>query len=401
MHYDVVIVGAGPAGSTAARFLSKQGAKVLLIDRNNFPREKPCAGVLLLRTLKRFPYIPKEIISSYSFGGDVTSSSLKNCFSLQKNQPVEAFVVRKEFDDVLARFAVETGAQFLQGKTVQDVQVHSEKAIVYLNNGESIETDFVIGADGVWSIVAKRSGLGQHYPHVGRCIFQEITFEQEIVDEYFTDKRFFHLYLKFGGITGFAWVAPKKDCVNIGMGEIKSIGSQRASSPIRDVYHEFLRYLETKRLIPPFGTNGKIKGGFTPLRPLRRTVSDRIVLCGDAAGQINPVTGDGIHYAMTSGMFAANVIISALERGKTDASFLSRYETLWKKDFGMEIRFFNHVLKQLVKKNRDEQYIRILSKDPSFVEFLVQKVNDLEPIQKFQWVVIRRFALLYLKDLFR
>ena len=116
MHYDVVIVGAGPAGSTAARFLSEQGAKVLLVDKHTFPREKPCAGVLLLRTLKRFPYLPEKIISSYSFGGDVFSSSMNNRFVLQKNEPIEAFVVRKDFDNLLARLAVERGANFLQGR---------------------------------------------------------------------------------------------------------------------------------------------------------------------------------------------------------------------------------------------------------------------------------------------
>jgi geranylgeranyl reductase family protein len=400
MQYDVVIVGAGPAGSTAARFLSLQGVKVLLIDKHYFPRDKPCAGVLLLRTLKRFPYLPQEIISSYSFGGDVSSSSMNNHFSLQKNEPIEAFVVRKEFDDTLTRIAVQAGAQFFQGRAVTDVQIHKEKVVVTLSDGASVESDLVIGADGVWSIVAKKSGLGQHYPHVGRCLFEEVLVERDTLDKYFTDQRHFHLYLKFSGIAGFGWVAPKQDCVNIGVGEMRLTGSQQVSRTLLEVYHEFLHFLEQNKLIPSSITHGKIQGGFTPLRPLARTLTHRVFLCGDAAGQINPVTGDGIHYAMVSGELAARVCSLALENGRVDASFLSQYETLWKKEFGVEIKVFNYVLKQLLKKHRDERYIRILSKNPPFVEFFVQKVNDLEPMQNFQWTMARRFALMYLRDLF-
>jgi geranylgeranyl reductase family protein len=398
--YDVVVVGAGPAGATAAKFLSEKGVKVLLLDKSRFPRDKPCGGVLSIRTLKRFPYVSGDLLSSYSFGGRIYSSSLKHSIEVHQESAVSAFVVRKDFDHGLVQLAVKNGTSFRDGVSVTDVQILKEKATVRLDAGESVESELVIGADGVWSTVARTAGLGHHYPLVGRCLFEEIPLAHQQLDEYFKEKREFLMYLKFQGVDGFGWVAPKKDCVNIGIGEIQPTGPrQRTKRPLQEIYHDFLHFLEESGLIPPMSSQGKTQGGFLPLQPLKKTYADRVLLCGDAAGQMNPLTGDGIHYAMSSGMFAANVCVMALEAGRTDAAFLSKYQTMWKQDFGAEIRLFSLVLKQLLKKDRDERYIRLLSKDPRFVELLVSKLNNLERMQDFQWMVARRFVLLYLRDL--
>lgn len=147
----------------------------------------------------------------------------------------------------------------------------------------------------------------------------------------------------------------------------------------------------------PFET---LQGGVLPLRPLEKTYADRVVLCGDAAGQMNPLTGDGIHYAMSAGMFAADVCASALEADKTNASFLSKYQMLWKNDFGEEIRVCGRVLKLLLKGNRDEKYVRLLSKDPRIIDTLLYIVNTSGRIEDYQWSIAKRFISLYIKDLF-
>jgi geranylgeranyl reductase family protein len=396
MSYDVVVVGAGPAGATAAKFLAEKGVNVLLTDKHTFPRDKPCGGMLTVRTFKRFPYIPKELISASSFGGSIYSSSLKHRVVVQRDEPVAAFVVRKDFDHALVRLAQKNGAEFRDGLTAIDIHRVNGKAAVTFDNGESIESHLVIGADGVWSVVAKKAGLGQHYPHISRCLFQEVP----VTDEHFKEKKDFHLFLKFMGVNGFGWIAPKNGLVNIGIGEIQPSSSRRRETrPLKEVYHEFIRVLKMRNLIPPTITTESTQGGALPLRPLERTFADRILLCGDAAGQMNPLTGDGIYYAMSSGLFAADVSAMALEAGRTDAAFLSKYQTLWKQDFGAEIRLMGLVLKQVLKKDRDERYIRLLSKDPKFVDFLISKSTTLERMQDYQWTVARRFVLLYLRDL--
>jgi geranylgeranyl reductase family protein len=400
--YDVVVVGAGPAGSTAAKFLAEKGVKVLLIDKSRFPRGKPCGGVLSVRTLKQFSYISEDLITSYSFGGSIHSSSLKYQVRVQKNEPIAAFVVRKDFDDGLARFATESGATLRDGVSATDIHILNDKTTVTLDKGESVESQLLIGADGVWSMVAKKSGLGQHYPRIGRCLFQEVALADDVLDEYFTEKKYFQMYLKFMGINGFGWVAPKNGCVNIGIGEIQPLRfQQQKEHSLKEVYHQYILYLKKQKQIPPEITTRTIQGGVLPLKPLEKTFADRVLLCGDAAGQMNPLTGDGIHYAMSSGKLAAHICVMALEAGSPNASFLSKYQRLWKNEFGGEIKLFELVLKRLLKENRDEKYIRLLSKDPQIIDLLLTMANTQGKIQDYIWSLAKRFVPLYLKDLLR
>jgi len=402
MDYDVVVVGAGPAGATAAKFLAEKDVRVLLVDKSTFPRDKPCGGAMSIRTLKRFPYLSEDFASSYSYGGSLYSSSLRNHVQIQNSDPIATFVVRKDFDYSLVRHALNSGAAFRDGVSATDLQISNDKAAVTLDTGESIESQLVIGADGVWSVVAKKSGLGQHSPHIGRCLFQETSLARDVLDEYFTEKKNFQLFVKFMGVDGFGWIAPKKACVNIGIGEMQPSPSQRQMKhPLKEVYHEFIRVLKERKLIPPTITSETFQGGVLPLQPLERTFADRVVLCGDAAGQMNPLTGDGIHYAMSSGMFAADVCAKAVESGRMNASFLSTYQTLWKNDFGGEIKIFKRVLKMLLKGNRDEKYIRLLSRDPQIFAMLFAIADTQGRIQDYQWRIARRFLSLYIKDLLR
>ena len=402
MNYDVVVVGAGPAGATAAKFLAENGCKVLLLDKSSFPRNKPCGGVLSVRTLKRFPYISEDLISAYSFDCSISSSSLRNHFQVQMDDPISAFVVRKDFDDGLVKLAVASGAVFRDGVSATDLQILNDKVLLSLDTGESIESKLVIGADGVWSMVAKKSGLGQHYPHIGRCLFQEVPMTSDLLDKYFTEKKKAQLFVKFMGVDGFGWVVPKKNCVNIGIGEIQpSASQQRNKHPLKEVYQEYISVLKKRNVIPPTITPGTIQGGVLPIRPFEKTFTDRVLLCGDAAGQMNPLTGDGIHYAMSAGMFAADVCVKALDGGTTGASFLSKYQRVWKKDFGGEIKIFQRVLNMLLKEGRDETYIRILSKDPMIFGMLFTMASTQGRIQDYQWKILRRFIPLYLKNFFR
>jgi geranylgeranyl reductase family protein len=397
--YDIVVIGAGPAGATAAKFLAEKGCNVLLVDKHKFPRDKPCGGVLSVRTLKRFPYISEDLIA-YSYGGRIYSSSLKNHISIQRAEPVAAFVVRKDFDHGLVRLAVESGATFRDGVSAIRLQILKENATIKFHDNKSVESQLVIGADGIWSMVARDSRLGYHYPHIGRCLFQEIPVARDQLDEYFTGKKNFQMYLKFMGINGFGWVIPKKDCLNVGIGEIQPSSSQQENTrPLKEVYHHYLLLLKEQKLMPPIIPTAPIQGGVLPLRPLEKSYADRVVLCGDAAGQMNPLTGDGIHYAMSAGKFAADVCASAVEQGKTTASFLSRYQTLWNHDFGGEIKLFRFVLTMVLHGNRNEKYIRLVSRDSQIIDTLLTMAETQGRIQDYQWRIAKRFISLYLRDL--
>jgi len=400
MKYDVIVVGAGPAGATAAKFLAEKDVNVLLVDKSVFPRDKPCGGALSIRTIKRFPYISDDLISSYCFGGSVYSSSLKNRVVVQNEDPIAAFVVRKDFDYGLVKIAIKSGVNFRDGVSATDLKILNDKVVLLLDTEESVESQLVIGADGVWSVVAKKSGLGNHYPNIGRCLYQEIRLPNDVLDEYFTKKKNFQLFLKFMGIDGFGWIAPKNGCVNIGMGEMQGSSSQQQNKyPLKELYSEFIHVLVERKMIPPTITSQTLQGGALPLQPFKKTFADRVLLCGDAAGQMNPLTGDGIHYAMSAGKLAADVCDTALKTGITNASFLSKYQKMWKDDFGGEIKIFERVLNMLLKGNRDEKYIRLLSREPQIFSMLFAIGNTQERIQDYQWSIARRFVSIYIRDL--
>ena len=133
MDYEVVIVGAGPAGSTTAKYLSERGISVALIDKDKFPRTKACGGGVPVRLLKDFSYI-EDLIDSYSYTGWVYSSSSKSKVQLQRKNPTIAMVVREKFDHDLVKLAVARGTTFVDGKTVADIAISKDKTTVFLDD---------------------------------------------------------------------------------------------------------------------------------------------------------------------------------------------------------------------------------------------------------------------------
>ena len=222
MKYDVVVVGAGPAGSTAAKCLAEKGINVLLIDKSKFPRDKPCGGGLPTRVWKRFPYI-EELIDSVSYGSITHSSSLKYKFEFIRDKPLIVTVLRNEFDNGLVKIAVEKGATFFDGKQVTDIMIYDDKTTIQLDDRKKIEAQVVIGCDGIKSIVAEKSELSQKDSKKCIGLLQEKSMTAKQLDTFFTEKRLVHLFIKTQGIAGYGWIFPKKKHINIGMGVFESV----------------------------------------------------------------------------------------------------------------------------------------------------------------------------------
>jgi len=401
MNYDVVVVGAGPAGATAAKFLSEKGIRVLLVDKSMFPREKPCGGGLPVRVIKRYKYLEEnKLIDSYSYEVRMHSNSLKHTIDIQKDEPIVAMVLRDRFDYGLVHLATKNGAVFFAGKTIKNIKLTEERTHLTFSDGTEIESQYVIAADGMWSSIAKQLGIQRSNKNIGMCIIEEFPLNKVILDQFFGEKRRIHLHLNFQDVAGYGWVFPKAEHVNIGIGEFRqAIRSKKEKKNIKEIYENYLRILKETNLIPPSLHSKNPKGGVFPTAPIELTALDKILFCGDAAGMVNPLTGEGIYNAMVSGEIAAAVIKEALESGAINKTILSRYEARWKNDFGDENEWFFRWSKQWGMGK--ETIMRLFGKDPQLIDIAMKQVMTQENIKIYQWTLVRRFLSLYLKDLFR
>jgi len=396
MKYDVIVVGAGPAGATAAKCLAEKGVKVALIDKKEFPRDKSCGGGLPTRVLKRFPYTV-DLIDSISYGSITYSSSLRYKFRILRDKPLIATVVRKDFDYGLVKIAIAKGVDFIVDNTVKDIQVEKNKSNVIFEDGKKLESKLIIGADGVRSVVADKSKLAKKTDGNCLCIIEEQLMNEKDIEKYFSDKRIVHIFIKTKGISGYGWVFPKRKYVNIGIGEFETgINNKKPRSNLIEVFDNYIDILKDKKILPK---NFKIKnrqGGILPIFPLEKTYSERILLCGDAAGFINPITGEGIYYAMVSGQLAADISIKALKNNDFSEKSLSKYQKKWQNDFGKDLKILGKFNKQWEKDT--EKIVRRLTKDKTLAKLIIGVTGGQISVSRYELLLYIRYIYVLLKE---
>lgn len=347
-QYDVIVVGAGPAGSTAAYILaSRFNRKILLLDKAKFPRDKPCGGYLTKRVFTRFNYLVEDLKSmvevpthgSKFYGPDLSELEWIN------EDPVGYLVLRTKFDNYLKNLAIDHGATFLEGKAAKDIIINEEEGKVMLEDGSTYGAKLIIGADGVRSIVAKRSGIYEklNTSSKGLCVVNEVKVREEFIDEIYGKERLTYYFYGFSDIIGYGWLFPKKNHINIGIGGPSSSGKE-----IGQVFGKFIEYLQDERMIPKDSNfKERFKASMIPTSTalyLKRTFSDRVVVAGDALGVASSVSGEGIYQSMASGEDAAITCNLAIENHQFDANFLQQYEKIWKKDLASELKMVGNIM---------------------------------------------------------
>ncbi len=398
--YDVIIVGAGPAGSTAAKCLMdfRPDTRVLLLDKaNQFPRPKPCGGYLGADVLNQFPYLKDKkgaFVESESHVGVLHSPDLRYKVSGRTRM---LGVLRSAFDAYLVGLAQQTGVQIGHRSRVIDVKPTLDQVGIELDDGRKLSTKAVVGADGAASVVARRTGLhaGWQTHEVCRTIVKEIQVDPEYILDQYGPARPIHLFLQFNQIPGYAWVFPKTHHINVGLGCF-------ANYPIRliDYFQLLIRLLKKWAMVPDAVDLRGIEAGICPtVGPLQTTQCDRVMLIGDAAGFVSPSTGAGIVPGMQSGLLAAQTLAEAADREQFDALFLQRYQVRWEKIIG---RFKTELMIQRAFLTRwCNLFIRIGERDSRMRDFVAstqskeptgtygQGVNIFELLLRLTWALIK------------
>ena len=397
MKYDVIVVGAGPAGSTAAKCLAEKAIKVALIDKKKFPRDKACGGGLPTRVLKRFPYTV-DLIDSISYGSITYSSSLRYKFKVKREKPLIATILRKKFDNGLVKIAIAKGADFIDQKIVKDIDIKDDKAVVSLDDGKKIESKIIIGADGVRSLIADKSNLAKKTDEICLCLLEEQQMPKKIIDKYFTDKRMVHIFIKTKGIAGYGWIFPKKKYINIGIGEFETAdNSTKPKTNLKEIFIQYINILKKRKILPKDFEIKNLQGGSLPIFPLDKTYSDRVILCGDAAGFINPIAGEGIYYAMVSGEIAARIIEKAIVKNNFSENVLSEYQKKWQNDFGKDLKILGKFNK--LWKGDTEKIVRRLTKDKTLAKLIIGVTGGQISVSRYELLLYIRYIYVSFKEL--
>jgi geranylgeranyl reductase family protein len=292
MRFDAVVVGAGPAGSITAYRLARLGASVLLLDRARFPRDKPCGGGLTVRAARLLPFPPSPVVEDVV---DRIELRLRYGprFERVRARPLVLMTQRNRLDAFLAERAAAAGADFRDGTRVTEVTGDGVRA-----GRRWVHADAVVGADGANGIVARSLGLCTR-PAYGVAL--EGNVPHTAVDAVrYRGRIVFELGVLRGG---YGWIFPKGDHVNIGVG-----GWARDARSLR------------RQLARLCAEHGIPEARLCDLRGYRLPVArrnavlarGRALVAGDAAGLVDPLTGDGIYEALASAQLAAEATADLL-----------------------------------------------------------------------------------------
>ena len=292
--YDVIVIGAGVAGASAAYELANRGKDVLVLEKEKIPRYKTCGGGVVHRAIEKLPFSTDEIVERSFYEIDVYDHKSDLHFKVSRDKPVISMMMRADLDNLIIAEATKKGARVNDGVKVINVIINNDDVEV-ITGTTSFKSNFVIAADGASGVCAKICGTYKKF-------FRVPAIECEVYlpdDEFEYNKN--STRFDFGFIPhGYAWVFPKKNHLSIGIASMKK--------PKVNINEYLKRYFEMLGLEEV--TNIEKHGHQIPVNPFRlKTVFKRILLTGDIIGLADPITTEGISYAIESGQLAAKAII--------------------------------------------------------------------------------------------
>ncbi len=340
--YDVGIVGAGPAGSTCAYYLARQGKRVLLLERKEFPRDKLCGDAVCSRArihLRRMGVLQAILAENKGHwaqvGGLVSPSGISYIGNSAPHTDGSLVIAikRKVLDEKIARAAQNAGAHLVENYTVAGAEF-SSKAKAWTIHGRSahqltFRARALVACDGASSALAQSLGIvkssagavcSRAYIKAGTSDFPAdgvVFYPRSLLPGYCALFREAQDELNFA-----CYIMPGGRCV---------------SSDLHRMHHWLIRNdPEVKKALGPRAELERMRGAGLRLGGVPRSYADHLLIVGDAAGHIDPLTGEGIQYAMDAAELAAQTLVEAFAANDLRAPFLKRYQARWKRSFGRD-----------------------------------------------------------------
>ena len=286
--WDAIVVGAGPAGCAAAYDLAARGREVLLLDKADFPRQKACAGGLTDKAVKALRYSVEPVVRQR-----ISKMRLERgagrATTLGRRSPCCVMTVREELDNFCFRKTISAGARYRRTRTI-DTITEEASGVTLCVDGDLLRGRFLVAADGVHSRVRQLTGMGSGWFWRGFALEATVPMANAAAHD---------LIFDFAPVReGYGWIFPKGDHLNIGL--------YSCSNDEKIDRERLLAYIRSREInTGPDCIIGQFAGfGAAQHNPASR----RIFLTGDAGGFVDPLTGEGIYYAIVSGQAAASAI---------------------------------------------------------------------------------------------
>lgn len=336
--YDIVVVGSGPAGSMTALTAAKNGASVLILERDKYVGiPVRCAEGISKRGLTRFFEPDERWISTKIKGAKLYAPNGESCPMISDALGDGYVLERRLFDEFIAKRAIMHDADLLTEANVYDLY-REDKTIKgvkfsYHGNHRTVECNIVIGADGPESNIGKAAGLDTKL-----SLHDLESAAQYLITNIDYDSDYTHFY--FGNHIapgGYVWVFPKdKNTANVGIGVRQDQTDRDAKSFLEEwISHKFKK---------PKSLNF-VTGCVPTAKTLPEITQDKLMLVGDAARQVNPVTGGGLSNILLAGFFAGTTAAQAIEAEDYSQKFLKQYRKTWMKEKGKKQKI-NYRLKK-------------------------------------------------------
>jgi menaquinone-9 beta-reductase len=373
--YDIAVVGAGPAGAVAAHAAVRRGFKVALIDRHTFPRDKACGdgiGPGAVRAIHRLGiegifdgYAPVENVAVFGPSGSRSDTAIPDI----EGRPATGYVIpRIDFDNRLFRQALKAGAADFSGMRFLDMARGAGERAVRVRAGDgahrTITARLVVGADGAYSAV-RRSLVRQTSSKRARQTGLAMRAYAKTLDPWPADGPGPSLILTFSRelLPSYGWVFPAGDgLLNIGVGGPLDVLQHRASD-LRELLDTYAGSMRTR--VGDFGELTERRACHLPhVAGMPPLAHPRAVLIGDAASMINPVSGEGIAYAVTAAGQLVDALPERLDDGAALAAALSRFEDDFRARLRAHFASSRAVLRLLRSPVWSSVLVRSMQRDP-------------------------------------